>query len=202
MSSATILSESLTAWAWTRRDVLFIQESLIIDSTLSDSWKFAGSQTAHQSKAICHAGPGGSPSISRLAGWVFAPLTGLSELFVTALFSDQIGCTLSGLFFLLPTTNSASSTSHLFFLLNYSPSLDGCLLRPLLTLLDSRGPPSRGVPQPLWANQRTGPAQWHTRFWWVKYSVNASTWWPKDLNYNLRLRNDSCQKAFGDNLVD
>lgn len=72
MSSATVLSESLAAWAWKRRDVLFIQESLSIDSTLSDSWKFAGSQAGRQSKAICHAGPGGSPSIFRLAGWVFA----------------------------------------------------------------------------------------------------------------------------------
>lgn len=53
------LSESLAASAWKRRDVLFIQKSLIIDSTLSDSWRFAGSQTARQSEVICHGGLAG-----------------------------------------------------------------------------------------------------------------------------------------------
>lgn len=193
-SSAAVLSKSLPASARKRRDVLFIQKSLIIESTLSDSWRLAGSQTARQSKVICHAGPGGSPSIFRLAGPVFAPLTGLSELFVTARFTDQIGCTLSGLFFLLSTTNGASSASHLFFLLNYSPLCGWMLVESFLTLVDSRGPPWRCAPQLPWANQKTVPAQWH-KWFGVKHSVNVSTWWPKDWNYSLRLCNDSCQKA-------
>lgn len=88
--------------------VVFIQQSLSTDGKLLDSWKFVGRQT--DCKTICHTGPGGSPFTFRHSGPVFAPLTGLSELFVTALFSDQIGCTLCGLFFPLSTTNGASST--------------------------------------------------------------------------------------------
>lgn len=75
-------------------DVVFMQQSPSTDATLFDRWKFVGKQTDCPSKTVCHAGPARSLFSFRHSGSVFAPLTGLSELFVTALFSDHIGCPL------------------------------------------------------------------------------------------------------------
>lgn len=57
---------------------------------------------------ICHTERGRSPFTFRHCGLMFAPVTGLSELFVTARFSDQTGCTLSGLLFSSPQQMSTA----------------------------------------------------------------------------------------------
>lgn len=58
---------------------------------------------------------------------MFAPLTGLSELFVTALFSDQIGCPLRGLFFSCPQQMATVKPLALNQMIR---SLYGCLFLP------------------------------------------------------------------------
>lgn len=67
------------------------------------------------------------------------------------------------------------------FLLNYFPSLDGCLASPFLTLLGSWGPHTRGVPptEPIRGTYLQGDSN---DLGWVKYGVKAATWWPEDLN--------------------
>lgn len=126
-----------------------IQQFLTTDFASYVILKFACSQ--RDCKTICHALPGGSTFPPRRSRPGFVPLTALSGLFVTPLFSDQIGC--SPVWPFLSPVHDKWCRCNLLLLIKLSAlRMDVCF--PLSNFND-RGAAARcnaALCQPAWAN--------------------------------------------------
>lgn len=112
--------------------------------------KFAGRR--RDCKTICHALPGGSMFAPRCSRPGFVPLTALSGLFVTPLFSDQIGCSPPCGPFLSPVRDKWCRCNLLLLIKLSALWMDA---RFLLSNFNDRGAAVRrnaALCQPVWAN--------------------------------------------------